>query len=199
MAASSLGIRSKQYCSTAAIALSLGPMADPSIKARVEIVVTWLQYWHAHPQQRARLRKAWHRLLPKLTASTRWLRVKGPMGALQATLRDIRWNPFDPAAWKDPSGEIWSYTGSLAGLSSLTRAIAESVRAQLWSAASANHPVATQGMASGVDLTVPTRLCRKFLASGRAAEHAILLQVASGGSWVAERLAGAGLGSEICP
>ena len=40
-----------------------------------------------------------------MTQKQRWRSIRGPMGALVATLHRIDWNPVAPTVWEDHSGK----------------------------------------------------------------------------------------------
>ena len=56
--------------------------------------------------RRRALELGWKNIVQELQAEAgRWNRVKGPMGAIAATLLDLRWEPLAPALWRAPDGE----------------------------------------------------------------------------------------------
>eukprot|EP00969_Alexandrium_andersonii_P000181 7984-Alexandrium_andersonii.AAC.1 len=60
------------------------------------------------------------------------MRAKGPIAAVQCTLRDIGWQPVSATAWKDVEGEWWVQKGTMVGTGQLVWAIKRAVKKQLW-------------------------------------------------------------------
>eukprot|EP00969_Alexandrium_andersonii_P316986 14004179-Alexandrium_andersonii.AAC.1 len=197
-AVASLGMGVKQFCSSTAIELILGPGMDPELRIRKQALRGWLMFWHAHPELRHQLRVVWARVIHRLASSTRWCRVKGPAAAVVATLFDLGWKPTAPDRWYDEHGQEWAYTGSLIGLREFEDAVFQSVHKQMWSRASSFFCGA--GVQSGVDFVPVHRLANHYKDHGRNREFAMLVTVCSGGCWTAERRFEAGLcSSPVCP
>ena len=52
--------------------------------------------------------QVWESLRDKLEGETRWMKVKGPIGAVVATLYSAGWTLGQPDKWQDPEGETWA-------------------------------------------------------------------------------------------
>eukprot|EP00959_Pyramimonas_sp_CCMP1952_P469423 9494906-Pyramimonas_sp.AAC.1 len=70
--------------------------------------------WNRFPELHARITRSWHRIRGRLDilASKRWRRVRGPIGAVVATLLDVGWKPVSPVEWHRPVGdqcEVWQF------------------------------------------------------------------------------------------
>ena len=66
-----------------------------SSKLRAEMLESWVQVL-AGTLSMAAIRRAWARMRPTLEEPKRWLRVKGPVAAVIATLGDLRWKAISP-------------------------------------------------------------------------------------------------------
>ena len=97
-------LRRSWGCTTTAFALSVGIDADPSIKLSIEVIESWLQVLAESKVPKEAILRAWDRMKPELLGPRRWLRVKGPMAVVIATLVDMRWQPLAPTRWVDELG-----------------------------------------------------------------------------------------------
>lgn len=126
------------------IALELGAAKDPEVKCRVTVVKEWLSLWRGMvAEDRASVENLWKKKLPQLQeAATRWLRVRGPVTAVIATLLALQWKPVRPVAWMEPSWKdnepgalVWSWDG-YESVQALIDAISETASSLAWKRAS---------------------------------------------------------------
>eukprot|EP00969_Alexandrium_andersonii_P285383 12616542-Alexandrium_andersonii.AAC.1 len=197
MASNALGLSTKG-CTTTAVALLLGPDRDPAVRVRRELLAGWVVMWHERPECRERLTVVWHRQARKLVPRTRWLNVRGPAAAVQATLRDIGWTPLGPVWWRSDVGEEWAYTGTLHGLSAFVAAIEASVSRALWRRAAGYE--GGGGLENGCDLLVVSKSLAFYRKAEMTAQSGMLITTVTGACWPAQRRAEAGYSdSPLCP
>ncbi|CAK0881456.1 unnamed protein product, partial [Prorocentrum cordatum] len=93
-------------CLASVLAAAVG-LHDPRIALRVQLVASWRSLWFSDASLRGRIKRPWPRTLgaPRRAGKWRWRRVRGPMGALQATLLDVGWDPRAAAGWGRPTAE----------------------------------------------------------------------------------------------
>ena len=74
------------------------PWHDPYYRIRAEILMTWINHWHAASRQRDDMRGAWNYYIRdgRSVDGNHWPRVRGPIGVVVATLIDFEWTPKAP-------------------------------------------------------------------------------------------------------
>ena len=96
-------------CSSTALFLGFGQAGDPAFFLPIEVISNWLMVWKTNPEVRVGIAKVWKASLSDLMkAKGMWLKVRGPLAALQATLLDLGWQPKEVWQWTDPDGEEWA-------------------------------------------------------------------------------------------
>ena len=60
-----------------------------------------------------RLYACWRKLTLRLAAPNRWNLVRGPMGAVIATLLDLGWEPLHPDEWRAPGQVVFRFSTSV--------------------------------------------------------------------------------------
>ena len=65
----------------------------------------WLSMWMLQPALHARVQKVWSTARRALSRAGghRWRRVRGPIGAIQATLLDLGWDTVEAKRWHRPT------------------------------------------------------------------------------------------------
>ncbi len=104
---------SKGACVTTTIACSYPARHEPAVAARVTVLKDFAWALQTTLAERPRISAVWDKLVPKLDGAMRWARVRGPIGAAIAVLKDIGWDPIRPWAWSegaDPSDTAWLIT-----------------------------------------------------------------------------------------
>ena len=108
MALTSAGMHAKGQSMTAAIAVVLGPLADPGVKLRVAIIMQWLSLACLPQVQLPGIANLWGKAVEKLKhkGAQRWASVRGPLCAAIAVLMDIWMGPtaveqMDRQAWRN--------------------------------------------------------------------------------------------------
>jgi hypothetical protein len=91
-------------CTTTAYALTVGQDSDPEINVRMELLRIWLEVVASTSVPKTALQKVWSQQQQRLAAPRKWGQVKGPLGAVLATLHDLGWEPSEPTRWTEPLG-----------------------------------------------------------------------------------------------
>ena len=131
------------------------------------------------------------------TAKNRWLKVKGTMAAVVATLMDLAWRPQAADVWVDTDGEEFELR-RCDRTRLLDFALRGAAEEGVWKRASRWH--LGGGLAGGVDLTVIRRHIRQLRHRGDPGRAAILEMVAGAALWPAARRLGVdGLGGLYLP
>ena len=137
-------------CATAALDILTGATKDPSIAGRVSVLKAWLALWADDAVLHRRLAKTWHKRRKELAnPTTRWVRVRGAVGAAVGTLLDIGWQPLEPACWRDDLGDEWRFQRGFS-FAPLPRALEVRISRRLRECI---HPLARQGHARWRGLT----------------------------------------------
>ncbi|CAK0841205.1 unnamed protein product [Prorocentrum cordatum] len=200
-----VGGAARGRCLTSVLAATVG-LHDPFIALRVQLVASWCSLWFSDVSLHGRIRRAWPRVLGALrrAGKWRWRRAQGPVGALQATLLDMGWDPRAASVWVRPAAEGVD-EGRLAGaaddsfhtcadFSGVLQDVEEDRRRQLWqSAASHLHG---DDLVGGADFLHIGRELSKLEREARHAEWGTTLTVFSGGQRTRSRRADAGYALE---
>ena len=137
LTAAATGIIASGRCGTTAIALALGPSADPGISNVKDQVATWVSLWGHQSGLHDRARSAWpivHRRIMS-RGNPSWARVTGPMGATIASLASVGWKAEYPQLWEDPRGDRWVIDPT-AGATGIVDLIVADATASVWKSAS---------------------------------------------------------------
>jgi len=94
-------------CTTTAYATTVGLGKDPTISIRVEVLRSWLETLGRQEIPMEGICRAWERISEIVAGPSRWSKVRGPMGAVIATLQDLNWRPVQPTVWEDQNGLRW--------------------------------------------------------------------------------------------
>jgi hypothetical protein len=181
-------IRRGGGCTTTAFALTVGQDSDPMISLRVELLKSWLEVAATTTVQPSALQKVWRQQQQKLSGPLRWGQVKGPMGAVIATLTDLGWIPEGPTRWTDPFGSIWQIDPRRAGVIPLVlEKIRQSCIRRVWGKASEHY--CGQGIGEEADLQVLQRLRRECTKEGTWREVALIDMIGQGACWPPARKA----------
>ena len=210
-AASSVAGKGPGRCLTTTLSLWMGDQ-DPAISLRVQLVRAWIDMWTHSPHLHERIVRSWPRVRSHLgfDASKRWRRVRGPIGALQATLLDVGWLPVAACEWRRPVGdsfEVWQFpdpppeekrSEDVFDFSDLLDDLREDISSSLWGSA-ASHEFG-DGLARGADV-IPIRLeMRRAVREGAYDKVGQIVTVVSGGQWPQQRQVDAGyLAPPLCP
>lgn len=180
-AARATGILTRGLCTTTAIRLCFGAEQDPLIKARAQLLGNWAKMMAKPGGLLQQVRGVWRKAQLRLgtQADRIWKRVRGPITAVIATLRDLDWKSPFPDEWIDFEGQRWQAGGS--DLTALTARVAQSVERQVWPVA-ATHPQGA-GLERGADLVPATRLVRGLSRAGCAPDAALVEHIAAGAMW----------------
>eukprot|EP00972_Heterocapsa_arctica_P043557 6430646-Heterocapsa_arctica.AAC.1 len=69
-----------------------------------------------------------------------WLKVRGPLAALQATLLDLGWHPKEVWNWIDPSGQEWELDPNDGSLwQDLRHELQKTITKQVWTKAAEHY------------------------------------------------------------
>jgi hypothetical protein len=188
-------------CLTTALAFDGKPFADPGVRLRCEAILTWIRTLRKMPTARsASLEAVWQRTLHTfagLEGKSLWRTVRGPLGATIAALLEAGWSPGEPLCWKDELGDTWDMYDDEFGLGELKARLAEAFQAGYWRKATSSRHCADLG--GGVDFTVIRKVLRQMTNAKQHTQHNVLMSIATGSSWTAERLATAGkMGPPVC-
>ena len=116
---------------------------------------------------RGLLSMAWTQTVERLNvAKSRWQVVKGPLAAMVAILLDLGWTPLKVDLWVKPTGEQYAvdYANALAVAQAWDH-LSKSLEDLQWQLVANNS--ACQGVAQGVDFTVPKKLLKQFRSQGQ--------------------------------
>ena len=84
-------------CTTTTWHLIFGEDSDPYIRMRVELLQSWMDALHGTDIDMQVIRRVWLKKYVLLRrVAGRWNRVSGIIGAVVATLLDLRWKPATP-------------------------------------------------------------------------------------------------------
>ena len=103
------------------------------------------------------------------------MQVKGPIGAVIATLYSGGWEPEQPGKWKDPEGQQWEIdylNPDLVG--DIEETFEEHYEKQIWKKAAKHH--CGSGLQHGADLTVVKKHLRAWRKRGSTARQLSLSQ-----------------------
>jgi hypothetical protein len=179
-------------CTTTAFGLTVGLSKDPTIGLRMELFGSWLEVAVNPSIPKLGLERVWGQLRDSLAGPRRWHQVRGPMGAVVATLRDLGWKPDSPTQWTDPDGHHWDIDPGAPGVAVQLKAlVAEFIEKDLWRQAGKHE--GGRGLENGADLTVARRMRRKFLKQGELKKVGVLELICQGAGWPPARKAAAGL------
>lgn len=179
-------------CTTTAFAMTTGLEADPAVSLRVELVQSWLQVVGSAAVPRPALDKAWAQRALELRGPRRWQRVRGPMGALIATLVDMNWEPPGPTHRTDPDGTEWEIDPVGGGiLAQVAMHVRKFCVRELWRKAAAHH--SGGGVGDDADLTAALRLRAAFKRKGDFQAVGLLDMIVQGAAWTPARRAEAGM------
>ncbi len=179
------------HCATVAIDLGMGQKADPEISIRVEVVKDWIEIWAGcSEEEKRRIRRAWRKMAMRIDGKYRWREVKGPMGAVITTLKDMGWKVPAPDVWISPEGDKWE--GDLSRISeALEEELEETMKEKIWERASRHR--GGGGLQGGMDGTVIKKHLRVLADCGCDGKEALLRKAAAGAMWTRARRFEAGL------
>ena len=85
---------------------------DPLVRCPLGILRNWLEVLRDTPRLREVAGAAWENIVGRTTdpddhLRVRWARVRGPAGALIATLQERGWKALGPRSYADPYGGEW--------------------------------------------------------------------------------------------
>ncbi len=177
-------------CTASLLAWRLDGDADPAIRTPLRQVQLWMRLWTSTPDsQKAELRTAWKRALPKLLLKgVNWGLVSGPMQSTIACLGQLGWAPVQPDKWvtedrlqyadlADAAPEAWGQ---------IEQQIRLSAARAVWRGASCHH--LGKGLGEGIPSFSAARAARRWMVKHhRAAEAKALDAVVCGGAWCGGR------------
>jgi hypothetical protein len=163
------------------------------VNNRVELIQSWLQVIATTGIRHEALSRVWAKQVKLLDGPRRWSEIKGPMGAVIATLVDLGWQPQGPTRWADPQGDIWQIDPRRAGVIPLVLAkIRRSCIRLLWKKAGEHY--CGEGIGDEADLTALQQARRAFIKQGSWREASVLDLIGQGASWPPARRAALGEG-----
>ena len=136
--------------------------------------------------------------LRRHTPKTRWMKVKGPIGATNAVLLDAGWRPVQPDAWMlpEPCDDHWPITAG--HQQDLMDHFAQTLHASLWE--SASHFFEGACSEGGVNLSAAKALLKHCQNEGRHADCGLLSAICVGDLWRAARKHAQGvIADPTCP
>ena len=99
-------------CARTALAITFGEGEDPAIKAAIDQVEFWIDFWLNNVHLQKRIRRYWGVTWLKFKQDNdRWKQVKGPVAAIISVLLDLDWIPMRHDMWKDPVGVFFCMRG----------------------------------------------------------------------------------------
>ena len=107
------GITGQHLCPTTAIHLCFGVDGDPLVAYLKDLFMQWFRFLADKVLGEQRLRACWRKLTLRLAAPNRWNLVRGPMGAVIATLLDLEWEPLHPDEWRAPGQAVLRFSNSV--------------------------------------------------------------------------------------
>ena len=98
-------------CACTNIALTIGQQHDPLVKCAIGQNRSWWELINSVSPCMTKLARVWYgirgHVLSASDNANKWARVRGPIGAVIATLHDMYWNPVSPTTWIDHEGIAW--------------------------------------------------------------------------------------------
>ena len=185
-------------CATTNIVLTLGMKNHPGFKCPVEQVQSWFDVLSAPNIDMVDVARAFFVIKQELLAKQRtmWQRVKGPIGAIIATLVRYGWNPISPFKWFG-GGIPWIYQIG-ADPAQLLEVFRVDVDKHVWEQAARGRN--GRGLENGGDVTIIRREIGRMQKFGRHREAGLLRLIAAGGIWTQARKYEAKLvTSPLCP
>ena len=127
----------------------------------------------------------------------RWHAVKGPMGAVIATLLDLDWDPTEWDEWVDSLGFAWRLTNqqdavvNLKTCDPLLRELRKDLQRQLWRKSTMN------GFLQNRDpwIAGPRKQWLQYIKQGKYEEATIIIRIVADGLWTSQRVAAAATSS----
>ena len=169
----------------------MGSASDPCVSLRKELFQSWLQVLSSTKIPMGAVRRAWEHQKESHTHSRRWQKVKGPMGAVIATLADLGWQPHTPTRWEDHEGEVWEIDPQRPGVvPQVLERVQERCRRLAWRKASEFY--CGQGIGEAADLTALQALRAARLKAGDCKGAGLVELVAQGAGWPPARRASIG-------
>ena len=160
--------------------------------------MSYLKNLRAGTFEQEALAHTWRSVRKTLLAAgtRRWSVVTGPVGALQATLMDLQWDPSRPCVWKDHEGSMWVIDDSL-GLQDTFRVIKQEVVNDLW-----RRTAISSHLGNGLQLIPAIRQVKGMyhkLCKDNPRNAMMYLRIICGAWWEESRLHAAGLtDSDLC-
>ncbi len=189
-AALSVATAGLRPCLASLLAWRLDEDSDPAVREPLKQIQLWRRLWCTTPEaDKADLRKAWRRALPKvLLKGVRWGSVSGPMQATIATVGQLGWAPVQPDRWltedRTQYADLSEAAPEAGGQIELQLKLA--AKRVLWRGAAGHH------LGGGLDEGIPSfeaaREARRWqIKHHRPAEAKALDQVVCGGVWCGGR------------
>ena len=177
-------------CTTTAIAMEFGQKNDPGVEARTAVIKDWIYLWMGQKQSRSCLVKTWYKLKEALSGPYRWRRVRGPVAATMATLRDLGWDPFSPIEWKDPDGQAWKFNDDGGDGDMFFEDFQKHIMKQHWRRAS--QWLNGGGLQNGASIAEATRKVTELRQKDLPDMAAVLQKAAAAATWTRTRRKEAG-------
>ena len=165
---------------------------DPVSVILAEQVSDWKQLWQsADIQDKKRVRALWPKTLRTVSNEKgRWMRVKGPMLAIQAMLRDWGWQPISPVTWLTPDSQRFLLED--ADKEIIYHVVDQAVAQEGWRHAAQHYE--GQGAENGVDLRSVCKRIQQWKKEKDYLRAGVAECILSGGQWPMQRIADCRLG-----
>ena len=199
LAADSVSSATKGQCTTTLIWVALGQENDPATKVVLDQVRAWFSVVEGADMEQVS-RAWWSQKLTFTKSGNPWGTVKGPMGAVIATLRQVDWLGITPFKWVGHDGSEWAYHPTHSkdiSLHPMLDGLRSAVERIVWGQASNHH--CGRGLAEGCDVySIQKHL--KHMRHGNPKDASLMMTIASAGAWSQARKFQAGLvDSPLCP
>ena len=169
----------------------LGDQVDPAYRCNRDPILMWLQGLWDHRLPRAWMQTAFLRATHDMAKCKRpWQVVKGPAGAVVATLRRIGWRVISPVKWETHVGVVHVCKTCP---KSIAKLVDQATEMWLWREVAGKNPT-FDGFASGALMKPILRLLREPSTPDWSEKHkGQLRSIVAEGQWPQARLFRAGL------
>ena len=186
-------------CTTATLAILLGPRVDPAMAVPIQTILNWAAIVGGDDKQWEATRLAWRRTRARLQeCDYHWGKVTGPMAATQMVLHQAGWEPSEPLCWRDPSGGVWQVRPGAPPSQKAWHQVLQRLRGDiatcLWNKAAMAHLGA--GLMGVPDLEPLHRRHKRLLACKAYAAAGLLRKLVGAAMWPPARVTDAMGGGE---
>ena len=177
-------------CVTTTLALHYGPLHDPGISMPLKVVTSWLALVQKDRSLWARVHATWQRVHDEVVVGDKpmWHKVRGPMGAVIATLHQAGWVARFFEVWRDPVGDRYVLEPGFP-IADFAAHLAHHLGLRLWRQA-ADHWCG-RGLEGGVAVRESFAWHRRLLEAGEFRKAGLLAAILTGSLWPPCRIAAA--------